>query len=264
MFDSLITSLLGVADNITATILSFIAMASISMGGAMLLFSLFAADMLIGVGLALGPILLGLSVFSTFRGLLSNWINFMLGAMGTKIVVTIIAATIVKSMQSIQFTGLDAATAGAAFANTGAMMGIIFLGIIVTFLAKEASSIASGLFGGIAVSALRLPEMRAPGGGGSGGGTPKIPGAPGGGSPKPPTATAPKPGTPPTPTPGKPAAVGRVAGRMTAAAAKVAGNATTTAGQKIAANVGSASTVASNAVSNASSALIGNAMFPKK
>lgn len=152
MFDSVIAAITGVADNLVAALLSFIAMLSLALGASMLIFSLFYADILIGIGLALGPFVLALSVFSHFRNALSSWTSFMFGAMATKIVVVIIATTMTDAMSQIQLTGIQASTAGAAFANTGAMIGIIFLGFILTAVAKDADKIATGLFGGISTS----------------------------------------------------------------------------------------------------------------
>lgn len=151
-FDSVVTALAGAADNVIAALLSFIAMLALAMGASTLIFTLFFADIMIGIGLALGPLVLAFSVLSHFRGLLSNWTNFMFGAMATKVVAMIIASTMVAAMKNVQITGITAAAAGAQFANTGAMIGIIFLGVITTLIAKDADKIATGLFGGISTA----------------------------------------------------------------------------------------------------------------
>lgn len=150
--DTIVSALLGVMDNLTASLLSFIAMIAIALGGSTILFTLFFADIMIGIGLALGPIALAFSVSGHMRGLLSNWLNFMFGAMITKVVAILIASIMLTAMSKLQITGAAASTAGAAFANTGAMIGIIFLGIIMTFIAKDADKIATGLFNGISTS----------------------------------------------------------------------------------------------------------------
>lgn len=150
--DVIVSALLGVMDNLTASLLSFIAMIAIALGGSTILFTLFFADIMIGLGLALGPIALAFSVSGHMRGLLSNWLNFMFGAMITKVVAILIASIMLTAMSKLQITGAAASTAGAAFANTGAMIGIIFLGIIMTFIGKDADKIATGLFNGISTS----------------------------------------------------------------------------------------------------------------
>lgn len=148
MWSILADAIAAGVDRIIATILGFAAVLTLAAGAVTLLFTLFFADIMIGIGLALGPFALALSVQGKFRGLVDNWLNFMLGACATKIVVSLIASIMITAMQSL--TAIPAN--GFAMSKTGAMIGIIFLGAILALIAKDADKIATGIFGGISTA----------------------------------------------------------------------------------------------------------------
>lgn len=148
--DALINALFLGFDNVLAALLSIFAAFALTLAGATIFFVLLYADMLIAIGLCLGPIMLAMSVLERFRKLTDSWLSFLLGAVFTKVICGIVVFSMMPIIDGLKevgghFTGAP----NGAFSNSMAMIAILLIASILYMIVKESPNIASSLFGGV-------------------------------------------------------------------------------------------------------------------
>ena len=183
--------LASAADKFMAAGLSFIAAGMVVLMATCFIFTATLADMLIYIGLALGPFLLALSPLRIFSQLGTGWLRYMMVALVYKAV----TAVMLRMMEGVfdhtgimltKAVGNAAASGEVSFPRVGALLallGITLIGVMAAIrITSIADSLVSGMggggFGAPSSPKLRNPPGKTPGGGG---GTPGVPGGGGGG-----------------------------------------------------------------------------------
>ena len=149
MVDGVVGGIAGTVDNFIAIALSIVAAFFLTVACATALFVVFYADMLVGIGLALGPLILALGVMQYFKSLVSSWVEFLMGAMFTKVIIALIVSMILPVLRDLKVAGQSSTDTSGAFGNTAAMIAIILMSFILYQIIKEAPNITSTLFGGV-------------------------------------------------------------------------------------------------------------------
>ena len=147
--NGIVGGIAGTIDNLIAAAFSIVAAFFLTVACATALFVVFYADMLVGIGLALGPLILALGVMQYFKSLVSSWVEFLMGAMFTKVIIALIASMILPVLRDLKVAGQSSTDTSGAFGNTAAMIAIILMSFILYQIIKEAPNITSTLFGGV-------------------------------------------------------------------------------------------------------------------
>lgn len=171
-------------DKLLASGLSFFAAGMVVLMATCFIFTATLADMLIYIGLALGPFLLALSPLRIFSQLGTGWLRFMMVALVYKAV----TAVMLKMMEGVfdhtgimlaKAVGTAAASGEISFPRVGALLallGITLIGVMASIrITSIADSLVSGMggggFGAPGVSRIRNPPTVKTGDGSGGGGT---------------------------------------------------------------------------------------------
>lgn len=137
----------AVADTIAAHILAFLVLIALCLLIAAVLFVSFLSDAVIYTGLCLGPLILALTPMRFFRGMIPQYIKFMLTGVFYKLVAAVFVVMITKSL---------ILSAGAVDGNTvkwAMMLGILIQIFIMIAVVKQAPGVASSLIGGFSMNA---------------------------------------------------------------------------------------------------------------
>jgi len=92
---------IGIADGLTGSAVALIDVALVIAAFAICWMSVLAANILIYIGLCFGPIILALSIIGKLRGLMTNWISFMVGAIFFKPVVAFLISLILLMLDTV-------------------------------------------------------------------------------------------------------------------------------------------------------------------
>ena len=146
----------GIADGIMGSVMSMGVVILLILSFAAVFMSLLTANLLIYIGLCLGPFILALGVIGRLRGLVNNWIGFMLGAIFLK---PILAFLVGLSMVILQMINTIAATNPSAQTPQALiMLFTAMLSACILLLIKAAPSISAALFGGISDKLSGTPD----------------------------------------------------------------------------------------------------------
>ena len=149
MVDGVVGGIAGTVDNFIAIALSIVAAFFLTVACATALFVVFYADILIALGLALGPFIFALGVLQYFKSLVSSWVEFLMGAMFMKVVVALVLSMTLPVLKDLKVLGQSSTDTSGAFGNTAAMIAIILMSFIIYKIVSKAPSISSSLFGGV-------------------------------------------------------------------------------------------------------------------
>ena len=147
--NGIVGGIAGTIDNLIAAAFSIVAAFFLTVACATALFVVFYADMLVGIGLALGPLILALGVMQYFKSLVSSWVEFLMGAMFMKVVVALVLSMTLPVLKDLKVLGQSSTDTSGAFGNTAAMIAIILMSFIIYKIVSKAPSISSSLFGGV-------------------------------------------------------------------------------------------------------------------
>jgi|GEM_PF-3299095 len=145
---SFITNAIGaVADTFASYILAFLVLIALCLLIAAILFVSFLADAVIYAGLCLGPLILALTPMKFFRGMIPQYIKFMITGVFYKLVAAVFVVMITKSLM------LSAGAVDGDTVKWAMMIGILIQIFIMIAVVKQAPSVASSLIGGFSMSA---------------------------------------------------------------------------------------------------------------
>lgn len=145
----------GIADGIVGSVMSIGVVILLVTCFAVTFMSLITVNVLIYLGLILGPLLLAFAVVSDLRHLVGNWISFMLGAIFLK---PVLAVLIAMSMSILQLINTVASTNPSA--QTPQALIMLFTAMLtacILLLIKSGPSITAALFGGIGGKLAEMP-----------------------------------------------------------------------------------------------------------
>jgi len=146
-FMFIVNAVAAVADTVAAHILAFLVLIALCFLIAAILFVSFLSDAVIFAGLCLGPLILALTPMKFFRGMIPQYIKFMLTGVFYKLVAAVFVVMITKSM---------ILSAGAINSDTikwVMMIGMLIQIFIMIAVVKQAPAVASSLIGGFSMSA---------------------------------------------------------------------------------------------------------------
>lgn len=160
-------------DKLLASGLSFFAAGMVVLMATCFIFTATLADMLIYIGLALGPFLLALSPLRIFSQLGTGWLRFMMVALVYKAV----TAVMLKMMEGVfdhtgimlaKAVGTAAASGEISFPRVGALLALLGITLIGVMASVRITSIADSLVSGMGGGGFGSPGIKATGMKGSG------------------------------------------------------------------------------------------------
>lgn len=147
---------IGIADGLSSTAVALIDVALVIAAFAICWMSVLAANILIYVGLCFGPIILALSIIGKLRGLMANWISFMVGAIFFKPVLAFLISLILLMLDVVN--NIAQTTPSTTMPTTAIMIFIGMFTLSMITLLVNAKSITQALFGGLAASLTPKPS----------------------------------------------------------------------------------------------------------
>lgn len=147
---------IGIADGLGTTAVALVNVALVIAAFAICWMSVLAANILIYVGLCFGPIILALSIIGKLRGLMANWISFMIGAIFFKPVLAFLISLILLMLDVVN--NIAQTTPSTTMPTTAIMIFIGMLTLSMIVLLMNAKNITQALFGGLAAQLTPQPS----------------------------------------------------------------------------------------------------------
>lgn len=160
--ESLILVVKSLATSLGKVLIWFVAIGVVVMAMGVYALMLFMGDVVMVVGLVLGPLLLPWTIIPATSGMLSTWSKFMVSGVLYKLVGATLAILSGGIISAIQSKAAAVGAAGSGSMNLSYLVMLLFWSVIMLFLMFKIPSLATGLAGGGAsgMGPARMPSPR--------------------------------------------------------------------------------------------------------